>query len=120
MSLPAGGRGAEVDAAQAARQQPALCLPHVRASCQAACADQDTDGAASAAACRQYTFYTGCPFIHPFGCAAEFATYQAFNKISTWTSPTVSTTGLPPSSNLGVPWVWISWDCSLTSTSICE
>ena len=66
----------------------------------------------------QYTWYTGCPFIHPSGCATNVSSYKNWNH-GAWSDLTV-TPPAPTSAVLGVPWSWVSWRCGDALQSICE
>jgi hypothetical protein len=70
---------------------------------------------------RQYTYYkSDCWFSSPIGCAGDFASYPDINVNSGYTNPLTTAPGLPATDQLGVPWVWIPWACSLSAPSICE
>jgi hypothetical protein len=70
---------------------------------------------------RQYTFFSSnCSFFTRFGCAGDFTSYLGLNKRSAWTNVNVDPAGVPDSSTLGVPFVWITWDCSWNGPFICE
>jgi hypothetical protein len=70
---------------------------------------------------RQYTYYgSNCSFSTRYGCAGDFSSYLGLNKNTSWVYSIVHPTGLPTTSNLGVPWAWVSWDCSAVTPFICE
>jgi predicted HD phosphohydrolase len=55
-----------------------------------------------------------------YGCAGDFASYQDLSKVSAWTDSASGAPSAPTASIAGIPYAWISWDCSWTGYSICE
>jgi hypothetical protein len=45
---------------------------------------------------------------------------MGLNKPSAWTNASADSPNVPPTSNLGVPWAWLTYDCTWSGYSVCE